>query len=143
MTVKPVEGASMSVEFRWPLRVYIEDTDAGGIVFYVNYLKYMERARTEFMRGHGFGKAAIFGSDLMFVVRHIDVRYRRPAKLDDELVATARILEYGAAQLMFEQRILRGADELCGGRVNIACVERQTLTPKRIPKELLVALGAM
>lgn len=128
-------------EFRWPLRVYIEDTDAGGIVFYVNYLKYMERARTEFMRAHGFGKAAIFSSDLMFVVHGVSVKYHRPAKLDDQLIATARILNHGAAKLAFEQRILRGAEELCGGRVDIVCVERQTLKPKRIPNELLAALG--
>lgn len=130
-------------EFRWPLRVYIEDTDAGGIVFYVNYLKYMERARTEFMRAHGFGKAAIFSSDLMFVVHGVNVQYHRPAKLDDELIATARILNHGAAKLAFEQRILRDAEELCGGRVDIVCVERQTLKPKRIPNELLAALGAV
>ncbi len=127
-------------EFRWPLRVYIEDTDAGGIVFYVNYLKYMERARTEFMRAYGYDKAAVFSADLMFVVRDIAVDYRRPARLDDELIATARIVENRAAQLTFEQRILRGDEELCGGRVNIACVDRGTLKPKRIPDELLSKL---
>jgi tol-pal system-associated acyl-CoA thioesterase len=129
-------------EFRWPLRVYIEDTDAGGIVFYVNYLKYMERARTEFMRSHGFGKAAIFSSNLMFVVHGVNVQYHRPAMLDDELITTARIVEHRSAQLIFEQRILRGADELCGGQVDIVCVDRQTLKPKRIPEELLIALDA-
>lgn len=131
-----------AIEFRWPLRVYIEDTDAGGIVFYVNYLKYMERARTEFMRAHGYDKAALLSenkgsADLMFVVRDIAVDYRRPAQLDDELIATARIVENRAAQLTFEQRILRGDEELCGGRVNIACVDRATLKPRRIPEELL------
>jgi len=129
-------------EFRWPVRVYIEDTDAGGIVFYVNYLKYMERARTEFMRTHGYDKAALLsestaGADLMFVVRSVNVDYRRPAKLDDELIATAKIIECGKAQLTFEQRILRGNEELCGGRVNIACVECSTMKPARIPEDLL------
>lgn len=132
----------MSAEFCWPLRVYIEDTDAGGIVFYVNYLKYMERARTEFMRAYGFGKAAIFSTDLMFVVHGVSLKYHRPARLDDELVATARIVEHRAARLTFEQRILRGAEELCGGHVDIVCVDRQSLKPKRIPDELLAALGA-
>lgn len=136
-------SAVVTDEFRWPLRVYIEDTDAGGIVFYVNYLKYMERARTEFMRAHGFGKAAIFSSDLMFVVHCVNVQYHRPARLDDELIATARILNHGAAKLVFEQRILRGAEELCGGRIDIVCVERQALKPKRIPNELLAAFGAV
>lgn len=127
-------------EFRWPLRVYIEDTDAGGIVFYVNYLKYMERARTELMRAYGYDKAAVFAVDSMFVVRHVAVDYRRPARLDDELIATARIVEQRAAQLTFEQRILRGDEELCGGRVNIACVDCSTLKPKRIPEQLLKSL---
>lgn len=133
----------MSAEFHWPLRVYIEDTDAGGIVFYVNYLKYMERARTELLRSSGFGKNHIFGEELMFVVRSVAIDYRRPARLDDELVATARIIEVRAAQLTFEQRIIRGAAEelLCGGRVEVACVDRQALKPKRIPKSLLDALG--
>lgn len=136
------ETNKLAAEFHWPLRVYIEDTDAGGIVFYVNYLKYMERARTEFMRAYGFDKAAVFSAHLMFVVRAIAVDYRRPAKLDDELIATACIVEQRSAQLTFEQRILRGAEELCCGRVNIACVDQHTLKPKRIPEDLLIALAA-
>src|SRR5690606_7324226 len=79
-------------EFCWPLRVYIEDTDAGGIVFYVNYLKYMERARTEMLRSVGFDKDFIFSEALMFVVHSVEVRYRAPARLDDQLIATAHIL---------------------------------------------------
>lgn len=130
-----------TTEFGWPLRVYIEDTDAGGIVFYVNYLKYMERARTEMLRSVGFDKNYIFSEALMFVVRSVDVRYRLPARLDDELIATARIVESRAAQLSFEQRILRGAEELCSGHVDVACVDRATLKPKRIPKTLMAALG--
>lgn len=138
-------------EFRWPLRVYIEDTDAGGIVYYVNYLKYMERARTEYLRGLGYAKndfggvdageaPRIFTEDFMFVVHSVSVRYRRPARLDDELQATARIVERGAAQLRFEQRILRGAEELCGGEVKVACVDRHTMKPRRLPANLLAAL---
>ena len=80
-----------AAEFSIKLRVYIEDTDAGGIVYYVNYLKFMERARTEFMRAQGFGKDFIFNHDLMFVVREVALKYRGPARLDDELQATARI----------------------------------------------------
>jgi tol-pal system-associated acyl-CoA thioesterase len=139
----------MGAEFQWPVRVYIEDTDAGGIVFYVNYLKYMERARTEMLRGCGYGKNSIVGEELMFVVRSVAIDYRRPARLDDELLATARIVEVRAAQLTFDQRIIR-ADRaavqephelLCGGRVEVACVERQALKPRRIPRALLDALG--
>jgi tol-pal system-associated acyl-CoA thioesterase len=148
---------SVAAEFRWPLRVYIEDTDAGGIVYYVNYLKYMERARTEYLRSFGYGKNnfgesscvsgvieptgnKIFTEDFMFVVHSVTVRYRRPARLDDELLATARILERGAAQLRFEQRILRGDEELCGGEVKVACVDRRNFKPRRIPATLLAEL---
>ena len=127
-------------EFALPIRVYIEDTDAGRIVYYVNYLKYMERARTEFMRSYGFDKRFIFTEDLMFVVHALDVKYLRPARLDDELTATARIVDSGAAQLLFEQRILRGAEEICVGSVGIACVDTATLKPRRIPSALLTAL---
>jgi tol-pal system-associated acyl-CoA thioesterase len=127
-------------EFRLPLRVYIEDTDAGGIVYYVNYLKYLERARTEFMRHYGFDRAAIFSGELMFVVQSVELQYRSPARLDDQLTATARIAESGAAKLLFGQRVLRGDEELCGGFIQIVCVDPHTLKPRRIPKTVLAAL---
>lgn len=128
--------------FGLPLRVYIEDTDAGGIVYYPNYLRYMERARTEFMRHHGCDRETIFNHDLMFVVQSMEIAYKRPARLDDQLTATARIAESGAAKLLFEQRILRSGDELCGGFVQIVCVDRHSLKPRRIPRTLLAALPA-
>ena len=81
------DAALMEQELRLPVRVYIEDTDAGGIVFYVNYLKYFERARTEFMRRLGFAKAALLGGEFMFVGHSMDVEYLRPARPDDELAA--------------------------------------------------------
>jgi tol-pal system-associated acyl-CoA thioesterase len=126
--------------FSIPVRVYIEDTDAGGIVYYVNYLKYMERARTEFMRAQGFDKRYIFTAELMFVVRDVQVKYLRAARLDDELQVTAKIVETGAAQLLFEQRILRAAEEICTGFVRVACVEVGAMKPRRIPPELLAAM---
>jgi tol-pal system-associated acyl-CoA thioesterase len=125
-----------------PVRVYIEDTDAGGIVYYVNYLKYMERARTELMRAQGFDKRFIFTKDLMFVVHSVDVRYHKPARLDDELSVSAKIVENGAAQLLFEQRILRAAEEICVGHVRVACVEVGSLKPRRMPRHLLAELTA-
>ncbi len=127
-------------EFVIPVRVYIEDTDAGGIVYYVNYLKYMERARTEFMRTQGFDKRYIFTADLMFVVSDVEVKYRRPARLDDELLVSTRIVESSAAQLLFEQRILRADEEICSGFVRIACVDTVSLKPRRMPRELVAAL---
>ncbi|MDX9873515.1 MAG: tol-pal system-associated acyl-CoA thioesterase [Spongiibacteraceae bacterium] len=122
------------------VRVYIEDTDAGGIVYYPNYLRFMERGRTEFMRELGFGRAAIFDNELMFVVQSVELEYKAPARLDDLLTVTSRIAESGAAQLLFDQRILRDGVALCEGFVRIVCVDRQTLKPRRIPKSLMAAL---
>lgn len=129
-------------EFSWPLRVYIEDTDAGGIVYYVNYLKYMERARTEFMRQQGFGKDYVFNLNLMFVVRDVQVSYQLPARLDDELQVTARVLEVGAANIVFEQAVVRGAQALAQAQVNIVSVRRDNTRPTRVPAAIRSALGA-
>ena len=127
-------------EFSLDLRVYIEDTDAGGIVYYVNYLKFMERARTEFMREMGFGKDWIFNRDLMFVVRDVAIRYRRPARLDDQLCATVGLLRVGGASLRLHQAVCRGDQELASGEVDLACVARDGVRPRRLPPEMLTAL---
>lgn len=128
--------------FSTPIRVYIEDTDAGGIVYYVNYLKYMERARTEFMRAHGFDKRYIFNSDLLFVVHSLAVDYRASAVLDDELQATAEILQCGRAALQFRQQVWRDAQLLCDAEVKIACVNTHNRKPQRIPAAMLASLKA-
>lgn len=129
-------------EFSLDLRVYIEDTDAGGIVYYVNYLKFMERARTEFMRRLGFGKNYIFNRDLMFVVRDVKVQYLRPATLDDELVATAAIRELRGASMVMHQRVERGEQVLAQGEVTIACVDRAGVKPRRMPADMVGKLRA-
>lgn len=118
------------------LRVYIEDTDAGGIVYYVNYLKYFERARTELMRALGFARAALPEAGCQFVVHSMQVEYLRPARLDDSLVAEASIASAGRASIDFAQRVLRGAEELCRGRVRIACVDPVTQRPRALPAQL-------
>jgi tol-pal system-associated acyl-CoA thioesterase len=130
-------------EFSWPLRVYIEDTDAGGTVYYVNYLKYMERARTEFMRQQGFGKDYVFNLNLMFVVRDVQINYQLPARLDDDLQATARVIEVGAANIVFEQAVLRGTESLAQAQVNIVSVRRDNTRPTRVPAAIRSALGAV
>jgi tol-pal system-associated acyl-CoA thioesterase len=127
-------------EFSLPLRVYIEDTDAGGIVYYVNYLKFMERARTEFMRFVGFGKDAIFNRDLMFVVRDVALHYKQPARLDDELLATATIGKLGGASMTLRQSVRRGEEVLVDGEVTIACVDSAGVSPRRMPRDMLDAL---
>ncbi len=130
-------------EFSLPLRVYIEDTDAGGIVYYVNYLKFMERARTEFMRSLGFGKDYIFNHDLMFVVRDVSVKYLKPACLDDQLQATARVTALGGASMTMEQRVWRNDEALATGTVTIACVDRAGVRPRRLPKDMLERLAPL
>ncbi len=130
-------------EFSLDLRVYIEDTDAGGIVYYVNYLKFMERARTEYMRSMGFGKNYIFNHDLMFVVRDVVVQYLRPATLDDELVATASIRQVKGASMVMYQRVQRGQEVLAQGEVTIACVDRAGVKPRRMPADMVATLRAV
>lgn len=123
-----------------PLRVYMEDTDAGGIVFYVNYLKFFERARTEYMRALGFHKAAFIDESLMFVVTSLTTKYLRPAKLDEQLIVTATVIAAAKASLSFEQQVYRGNEVLCKAQVSLACVDKVTLKPKRIPEALLSVL---
>jgi tol-pal system-associated acyl-CoA thioesterase len=129
-----------AAEFSLPLRVYIEDTDAGGIVYYVNYLKFMERARTEFMRSLGLDRQAIFNDALMFVVGGIALDYRAPARLDEDLHATASVTRLGGASLELWQRVRRGSEVLVEGTVTIACVDPATLKPRRIPRDMLAKL---
>ena len=101
------------MEFSLSVRVYIEDTDAGGIVFYVNYLKFMERARTEWLRSLGFDKAGANRESFQFVVKSVEVEYKAPAKLDDELRVTAGLLNCGGASMDIAQNVYRGDSILC------------------------------
>ena len=127
-------------EFSLSLRVYIEDTDAGGIVYYVNYLKYMERARTEFMRGLGFDRGAIFSTERLFVVRDIALVYRAPARLDDELAVTVTVTGARGASLSLWQTVRRDDELLVSGDVTIACVGQADLRPRRMPPDMLATL---
>lgn len=129
-------------DFALPLRVYIEDTDAGGIVYYVNYLKFMERTRTEFMRHLGYDKTAIFSHQAMFVVHSVDVKYKAPAKLDDELSSELSLLKVANTYMVFEQQVCKEGQILCAGQVKIACVERESLSPIAMPKEMKEKLKA-
>lgn len=119
--------------FMFPVRVYIEDTDAGGIVYYVNYLKFMERSRTEFLRSFGYDKPAILGGGLLLVVHSAQVKYRRSARLDDQLQVTAEVAKLAHTYVDFQQHILRGNELLCEGLIRIACVDGETMKPSAIP----------
>jgi acyl-CoA thioester hydrolase len=123
--------------------VYFEDTDAGGIVYYANFLKFFERCRTEWLRALGVEHTRLGQqAQLQFVVAQLAVDYLRPARLDDELTITARIGEQGRSYLVFEQRALRGADLLAQAKVKVACVDTRRLAPARLPAELTAALNA-
>jgi len=135
--------------FTFPIRIYWEDTDAGGIVFYANYLKFFERARTEWLRALGFGQQHLReATGGMFVVTDTQLRYLRPARLDDELLVTAALQESGRASLTIAQQAFRtpssdtaGEPELlCEGTIRIGWVEASTLRPARIPSSILEVL---
>ena len=126
----------MTAEFSLPIRVYIEDTDAGGIVYYVNYLKYLERARTELMRTFGLERAAVAGAGWNFVVSDVSLSYKEPARLDDQLHATAVISAVGGATINFRQKVRRADAVLVAGDIQIACVDRGTGRPTRLDAAL-------
>ncbi|SEL08134.1 acyl-CoA thioester hydrolase [Roseateles sp. YR242] len=127
--------------FQHELRIYWEDTDAGGVVFYANYLKFMERARTEWLRGLGFEQELMRRDEgLMFVVSDTALRYLAPARLDDWLRITVHPTEIGRASLTIDQQVWRGEQLLTEGRIRIGCVDAASLKPARIPARILQCL---
>lgn len=135
--VSPVPAA----HFHHPVRVYWEDTDAGGIVFYANYLKFFERARTEWLRALGHNQQQMVDeTGCMFVVQETSVRYRSPARLDDVLTITVDVRERGRASLRIAQQAWCGDRLLAEGDIRIGCVERATMKPHRIPGPIFEAI---
>ncbi|MBS7326741.1 MAG: tol-pal system-associated acyl-CoA thioesterase [Thiopseudomonas sp.] len=128
----------MGSEFSWPCRVYYEDTDAGGVVYYVNYLKFMERARTERLRALGYSQHELAAQNLLFVVHSAQTRYHAPARLDDELQVSAQVEKLGKARLEFVQQVRRNSDGmlLCEGRFTIASVSADRFKPVAMPAAL-------
>jgi acyl-CoA thioester hydrolase len=142
-------GATGPIDYRHRLRVYWEDTDAGGVVFYANYLKFFERARTEWLRALGFVQEAMRADEgAIFVVSSTAVNYLAPARLDDLLEITVELRERGRASLAFHQQAWRlGADAapallLAEGAIRIGCVDAGTIRPRRIPSRVLDRLDA-
>ncbi len=125
----------------WPVRIYIEDTDAGGIVYYVNYLKFMERARTEWLRSMDIEHYLIGPEAVFFVVRRAEVNYRQPARLDDLLQVSAETIKIGRASLTFRQRITRQDVLLADGLIEVACVDKESLKPRALPSKLSLLLN--
>ncbi|CAM5243305.1 tol-pal system-associated acyl-CoA thioesterase [Rhodanobacter lindaniclasticus] len=130
---------SETAPFAWPVRVYWEDTDAGGVVYHAGYLRFMERARSEWMRALGVDQMAYKqATGLAFMVRDMHIDFLRPALLDDELIVTVAVKERRAASILFAQTILK-ADGNCLVRadVRVACVELERMRPAAIPPDLI------
>lgn len=135
------ESSSQSPSvFQLPIRIYIEDTDAGGVVYHSHYLKYLERSRTEFLRSLGYGKAAIM-EDVLLVVHGLEIQYLAPALLDDEIVATASISKLARTYIVFQQEVYRSDQLLCKASVKIACVSNK-MRPVALPSDVAEALKA-
>ena len=127
-------------EFVWPVRVYYEDTDSGGVVYYANYLKFMERARTEWLRALGFEQTALAAEHgVMFVVRRAALEYLPPARFNDELSVTSVVKRLGSCRIVFAQRIRRDA-LLVTGETEVACVSVASFKPVKIPDTLINTL---
>lgn len=124
----------MNSSFRWPVRVYYEDTDGGGVVYHANYLRFMERARTEWLRSLGFEQTALRDEfKLLFVVREIRLKYLRPAGFNDAIEVVSCLHHVGRSLLEFEQSILRGDELLTEARVEVVCVDAERFKPAAIP----------
>jgi len=122
--------------FDWPVRVYYEDTDAGGVVYHTSYIRFMERARTEWLRSRGYSQARLIEEmGVLFSVVTLDIHYRLPARLDDLLLVRSEVQAGGGASVHFEQVIHRGEErqELLRGKVVVACLDAKTFRPRRLP----------
>ena len=126
--------------FSVPIRVYWEDTDAAGIVFYANYLKYFERARTEWLRGFGFGQEELRRDGVAFVVSETTLRYLKPARLDDIVDVSVDVVHLGQASLQLAQQARRAGELLAEGTIRIGCVELGTFRPCRIPNDICISI---
>ena len=127
---------------RLVIRIYLEDTDAGGIVYHTSYLRFMERARTEMLRVGGFEQSRTFEDDLSFVLHSMQLRFHAPAKLDDEVEVSCDLIEHRGASLSFKQRVISALTQQvhCEADVVVACIQLESKRPRRIPKELVARL---
>ena len=132
-----------TTEFTWPLRVYYEDTDAGGVVYYANYLRFMERARSEWLRSLGYEQDRLLAQEgVLLVVRRVAVDFKSPARLDDRLLVGVRVIHRKRASLTFQQQISKQPDGqlLCSGEVQVACIDGARFRPCAIPQSILTGI---
>ena len=140
--MKPESRNSEPRTFKWPVRVYYEDTDSSGVVYYANYLRFLERARTEWLRAAGFEQTELAQAhEVVFVVTALTIEYRRPARFNDSLSVSVEPAELGASRIVLLQRVLRGASEIAVASVRLACVNTATFKPARIPGPVAEKMG--
>ena len=126
-------------EFLWPVRVYYEDTDSGGVVYYANYLKFMERARTEMLRSFGFEQDQLIEEQgVIFAVHSLSVKYKKPDVFNDELIVKTKISDCGRASFNFSQSVHRNSDKvlLCSAEIKVACINAENFIPRVIPEKM-------
>lgn len=123
--------------FLWPIRVYYEDTDAGGVVYHTNYIKFMERARTEWLRYLGVEQDELRDNDgVIFAVRSVQVDYFSPAKFNDELLISSEVIKKGKASITIGQKIIKNSEVLCKGVIKVASLDDKSFRPKAMPEKL-------
>lgn len=131
-------------KFHWPVRIYYEDTDSGGVVYHSQYLNFMERARTEWLRALGFEQDLLRNEHkLLFAVHSMQITYRRPARFNDALLIESQLVKASGASMQFEQKLYRGEELLCEASVRIACLDAESFRPKSIPKSLLTEMHSV
>lgn len=129
----------MSKLFQWPVRVYYEDTDISGVVYYANYLKFMERARTELLRQHGFEQDELIRNhNVIFVVRSVKLDYLTPARFNEQIVVMTKVIKSGKASIVFEQNVVLQENNktLCQGEIKIASLDSETFKACAIPQAI-------
>jgi tol-pal system-associated acyl-CoA thioesterase len=131
------KGEANSKPFSWPMRVYTQHTDAGGMVFHANYLSFMECARTELLQSLGFDLGELARRDhVLFVVHSAQIAYHKPALLNDSLTVTARVARIGQARLVFEQAVSREEEVLASAELTLACVSAKSYRPVAVPEAI-------
>jgi len=131
----------MMAEFEWPVRVYYEDTDSGGVVYHAQYLNFMERARTEWLRSLGFEQDVLITEHhCIFAVHSMKIQFKRPARFNDALIICNRLVSASGASLVFDQTILRDGELLCQAEVKVACLDANRFRPMPIPAFMMTEL---
>lgn len=138
----PMVSADARAVFEWPVRIYYEDTDLGGVVYYANYLRYLERARSEWLRAMGVSQTRLLSEDrVLFAVTSVSIRYLSPARFEDALIVTSELIRLKRASMTFNQRVCRESadgDLLCQAEVRAACLDADSMRPRGMPAGLFM-----